>query len=393
MKNKKESPDFDVVIVGGGLVGASLALALDTAGRYRIGIIEPNPPPKFDPSKTDLRVTALNNFSVNLLKKLAVWDRVLGMRAAPFCKVVAWEESVTPLKFDAKEIGMAQLGYMVENTVLLSALTGRINQSSKITLIRQAANDVRANVRANEEPARITLADGKVLTARLVVGADGYRSLVRGKMQVGSIELRHPQKALVLHIKTPYPQRDTTWQRFTPTGAQAFLPMAGNNASLVWYNTPDYADYLATLEPEKLCEHLVRAFPAKLGKVSVQNRISIPIVSHHAQRYFRDRAVLIGDAAHSVHPLAGLGANLGLQDVSVLAKKLTEGERFGPAELASYEQERKHANLLFVAGLEAIYHTFDTASPLLGALRRTALLGGRLPLIKKFLMQSALGGN
>ena len=387
MAKRSKQREFDIILVGGGLIGAALALALRNKNCFTLALIEPKYPAKFNAKQFDLRVTALNNFSVNLLKQLAVWDAIQTMRAAPFRKVLVWEEGVSPLAFDAGEIGQMQLGHMVENNVILNALMQRIQNSADITLIPREAK----SIAIGKQRAEIQLADGEQLSSRLVIGADGYNSLVRRSMDVSSIHLHHAQKALVLHVKTPYSQRDTTWQRFTPMGAQAFLPLTDANASLVWYNTPDYTNYLAAQDKKTLHRHLLQAYPARLGDVRIENWGAFPITSHHINQYVKDRAVVVGDAAHSVHPLAGQGANLGLQDVVALAEALEAD--FGPTELAAYAHKRQKQNLLFIATLEAIYHGFGNASPALGFARKAALWGGRLPPIKKFLMRQALGPN
>lgn len=385
MAKRSKPRAFDIVVVGGGLIGAALALALHNTKRFTLALIEPSKPAPFNARRFDLRVTALNHFSVNLLKQLAVWDGIQTMRAAPFRKVLVWEEGVSPLVFDAGEIGQMQLGYMVENNVILNALRQKIQASPDLNLIAHEAT----SIALGKQQAEIRLANDEWLTARLVIGADGYNSSVRQSMDVSSIHLHHAQKALVLHVKTPYAQRDTTWQRFTPQGAQAFLPLPDANASLVWYNPPDYTNYLVAQNKQTLQRHLLQAYPERLEDVRIENWAAFPITSHHVHQYVKDTAVVIGDAAHSVHPLAGQGANLGLQDVAALTKALVAD--FGPAELAAYASQRRNHNLLFIATLEAIYHGFGNVSPVLSFARKAALWGGRIPPIKQFLMREALG--
>lgn len=367
---------FDLVIVGGGMIGTALAAAL--ANRFHIALIEtvwPKPPAQ---KRLDMRVSAINHSSIRLLKRLGVWDAI--WRMCPFRHVEVWEEGGPPLRFSARDIACAQLGFIVENNLIQIALLEKIK--GDITLLTAKV----VSIDSASSPARVTLADGKTISSRLVIGADGRNSIVRQEAGIGIMRLEHPQQALIIYGQTENPQQDITWQRFTPTGAQAFLPLPGSAASLVWYNSPEYIKQLVAFKDKQFAAHLHHAYPDRLGKIVVEEKAIFPIGCHHTEEYVRGNALLIGDAAHSFHPLAGQGANFGFKDVEVLAELLND---ISPAALLEYQSRRLPQNLAFMLALETMHYGFS--NPALQLLRHGALWAARFPLIKKILIAQAAG--
>ena len=334
---------YDLVIVGGGMIGTALAVAL--ADRFTLALIEASWP--VQPRELDMRVTALNNASVNLLKQLNAWESI--KRVCPFNFVEVWEEGVPPLCFSAQDINKDQLGFIVENSLIQISLLKRLQQHKNVTLITEKV----MNINPSLPHPQIKL-EKTTLEAALIIGADGHNSVVRQQVGIGAIRLEHPQRALVLQVKTDSSQQNTTWQRFTPTGAQAFLPLSNGHASLVWYNSPEYSSRLNSFNNKKLSAHLHQAYPSRLGKVIIEKKIAFPIQAHHTEEYVRGATLLIGDAAHSFHPLAGQGANFGFKDVQVLAELLREPQDINPDRLSEYQKKTLCSQPFIYARLRGI---------------------------------------
>lgn len=333
----------------------------------------------------NLRVTALNNSSLLLMERLDAKDKM--SRLASFRKIEVWEESSPPLVFDCAKINKPQLGYIVENDIIQNAFMQQIQKNNSISIISQKVMDCNSNNN------KIKLENGSEYRAQLIIGADGRDSLISRAVGVGSIKLNHPQMALVINVKTSYPQRETSWQRFTPDGAQAFLPLAGNNASLVWYNNPDYNSFLIKCNEEQFTNHLCQSYPARLGNISVENRASFSVQCHHLEKYFHNRIVLVGDAAHSIHPLAGQGANLGFKDIEALDDILKDKSCLSVEKLAEYQTKRYKTNALVFAFMESLYYGFGNAIPEVQLLRRAAMQLASIPPVNKFLIKEATGDS
>lgn len=394
-KTKPEMKKYDLAIVGGGMIGMAAAVCL--ADRYKIAIID-----KFqfsqgksgDPDKSDdefdMRVTALNNSSLAFLQSLGIELA----RYCPFRKVEVWEEGVSPLIFDSSSIGEAHLGWIVENAKINNPLLDKIYADKQITTYSNQVKgfDADSNV--------ITLDDATELSAELVLAADGRESFIRKSLPIGSNSAKHPQMAVVVHVSTDYPQKDVTWQRFTPEGAQAFLPLAGNNASLVWYCPPDYAAFLTSLksddtkDKETFNRHLRQSYPAQLGEVTAERWVSFPLQSHHVSSYFHNNILLIGDAAHSIHPLAGQGANLGFKDIQVLSALLLDKESLtSRSNYEAYQAKRMPLNAAALAFTEGVFRGFGNVIPEMQLLRQAALKVAGLPLLNGLLMREATGAS
>ena len=306
---------FDVVIAGGGMVGGLLAAALAQCD-LAVCVLERDRPAPFAPGSDpdyDLRVSALSVASERMLRRVGAWQGIAARRACPFSDMAVWDgENEGRTDFHADVIGVPALGHIVENRVIQLALLEVLDAADNVTLLCPAQLQ-----RFGHRPdgVALTLESGEILSTRLLVGADGARSLVREASGIAMPISHYPQHALVASIRTCLPQQSTTWQRFMPTGPQAFLPLCGNRASMVWYHDAEEVGRLRALDDNAFAIAMENAFPAELGGVEqVLARGSFPIARAHAAAYVDERIALIGDAAHVVHPLAGQGVNLGMMD-------------------------------------------------------------------------------
>ncbi|WP_047248926.1 FAD-dependent oxidoreductase [Chromobacterium subtsugae] len=386
----------DIVIVGGGMVGSALAAALAGNG-LSICVLEREAPAPFDPEQDpDLRVSAISPASARFLAGIGAWDKVLAMRAAPYRRMQVWEgEENRAALFDAAEADVEQLGHIVENRVAQLAATAALRDKGYVDYRCPAAV---SGIVYRPQATQLTLSDGSQLQARLVVAADGARSLVREAAGIGITGWDYPMHALVLACRTDGGQQDITWQRFTPDGPQAFLPLCGDAASLVWYHRPEEVKRLLALPEAELIAAVAQAFPRKLpGIVRIAARGSFPLTRRHAQRYVRDGVALAGDAAHTIHPLAGQGVNLGFQDAAALADVILsargQGEDWaGAAALARYTRARKPANLAMQAGMDAFCYGFSNDIAPLRLLRGLGLrLADKAGPLKRGAIRYALG--
>ena len=387
---------YDIIIVGGGMVGGALACALGNSD-YRVAVIEAGSVPTFSPSDPmALRVSALSIASQLILTQVGAWRGIIDRRACPYRRMLIWDgNGRSETQFNSAEIAQPHLGHIVENSVIQLALCEQLQSYSHIDFFTQVCIEA---LLLNDKVARVTLQDGRTLETKLLVGADGGNSKVRSLASIEVDQCQYTdQHALVASIATELPQQDITWQRFVTSGPQAFLPLTGQRGSVVWYNTPDQVAYLKALSEEDFVEQLQQTFPQRLGKItSLHARGSFPLAKMHARRYVKPRVALIGDAAHTVHPLAGQGVNLGLLDAACLAEVLIEHPNpRDPGELGSlrrYERWRKGYNHLMQSSLDGFYHIFKPQNPILRTLRGAALsLANDVRPLNRLLMRYACG--
>lgn len=386
---------FDVVIVGGGMVGAAVACGLGSSS-LKVAVIENAPPLPFAADQPhDLRVSALSIASKNILDTVGAWEGVVSRRLCPFRRMRVWE-TAGDTEFCSDDIDYPELGYIVENRVTQIALLERLQAFDNIELICPMAIE-----KINYCPGKsseLQLGDGRVLAAKVLVAADGAQSRVRQAVGLGVTSWDYRQHALVIYIETAYGQQDMTWQRFVPSGPQAFLPLSGNYGSIVWYNSPDEVSRLKALSPDVLKNELMAAFPDCLGDVTaVLGTASFPLKRQHAQSYVKPGAVLVGDAAHTINPLAGQGVNIGLLDAAALAEVLVEaaGKGLEIAELSvlkRYEQMRRSENLKMMTVMDVFYQVFSNEVLPIKFLRNLGLgLAERIAPAKNKVMRSAMG--
>ncbi|MCO8167080.1 2-octaprenyl-3-methyl-6-methoxy-1,4-benzoquinol hydroxylase [Pseudomonas sp. 21LCFQ02] len=390
----------DVLIVGAGMVGSALALALQGSGLDVLvvdgGSLSVKP---FDPQASfEPRVSALSAASQRILQRLGAWDGIVARRLSPYGQMHVWDGSGTgQIHFSASSVHADVLGHIVENRVVQDALLERLHDSD-IGLLGEARLE---QLRHSGDDWLLTLADGRQLRAPLVVGADGAHSAIRRLSGTPTREWDYLHHAIVTSVRTAESHHRTAWQRFTDDGPLAFLPLQREGehwCSIVWSVTPLEAERLMALDSATFCAELERAFEGRLGSVlGTDPRLCVPLRQRHAKRYVSRGLALIGDAAHTIHPLAGQGVNLGLLDAAVLAEVLLHaverGENLADERvLARYERRRMPHNLSLMAAMEGFQRLFQ-ADPLpLRWLRNTGLkVVNDLPEVKALFVREALG--
>lgn len=337
--------EYDILIVGGGMVGAALACGLGDS-HLRMAVIDSAEPPDFTHSdEMSLRVSAISAASQRFFEAVDAWPLMLKRRVCPYRRMHVMDgEAGGETLFDCAEVAEPQLGHIIENRVIQLALVERLKQFDNIDWMCPASIQ---RMQHEGDVVRVTLGDGQVVTTRLLVGADGARSQVREQMGIALDEQSYEHCALVATVETALPQQDVTWQRFMPTGPQAFLPLLGHRASMVWYHDADEIARLQDLDEEAFLSEMQAAFPSQLGGLNrLIERGSFPLVRRHAKQYVKPRVALVGDAAHTIHPLAGQGVNLGLMDAACLAEVLLQdrGRRADPGRMLTlrrYERWRR----------------------------------------------------
>jgi len=384
---------YDVIIVGGGMVGSTLAVALAEQPSLSIAIIESTVPEiLLESDQPELRVSALTQASETLFKNLNIWQHLIPSRMSPFTDMTVWETQANKLHFDSAEVGEPLLGYIVENRHLQQACLSRCKQIETITMISPATPESRTGN-------TITLEDGRKLTADLIVGADGANSLLREWAGIKTSGWDYEQKAVVCTVKTEQAHQKTARQRFMHEGPLAFLPLADpNQCSIVWTNSTEESELLCQIDDEQFKEVLAKAFEHELGNITdVSQRASFPLKLRHAAHYVEEGFAIVGDAAHTIHPLAGQGVNIGLLDAATLAEVVIDAhiKRRNIASLHTlnkYQRRRKADNLAIQMTMDAFKRVFGSEIAPIRWLRRHGLQTvNQSSLLKKLFMQQASG--
>jgi 2-polyprenylphenol 6-hydroxylase len=394
---------FDVVIVGGGPVGACagalLARGTADAPGLVVALLEPRAPQLLSaaPPQPDVRVVALSRASERVLARAGAWARVCGLRLSPYERMRIWHESVSAeseavLVFDAADVGEPNLGYIVENQLLQGALLEAFARSGG-----HIEPSPLASVEIEEEHVRVGTGRG-TLSARLVVGADGAQSALRAAVGLSAQTRSYGQSAIVATVATSRPHQATAWQRFMSDGTLAFLPLADGTSSIVWSADEEVATRLVAAEADDFARSLDRASDLALGSTRlVSRRVSFPLARLAAQRYVAQRVALIGDAAHVVHPLAGQGVNLGLLDAATLAQLVVAAvaAREDPGALGvlrAYERWRKSEVVAMATAIDLFDRLLAHGR---GPLARIAQRGlswvSRSQELRRFFIRRALG--
>ena len=384
----------EVAVVGGGMVGSALALGLAQHG-FQVTVIEKAAPPAFDPGAApDVRISAISAASVALLRGLGVWDAVAAMRCHPYRRLETWEWETAHVRFDAAELKLPLLGYMVENSVLQRALWEALESHPQVTLRAPAALNAIYRHGGQHE---LEFADGERMSARLVIGADGANSQVRQWAGIGIHAWQYEQACMLITVECENPPGDATWQQFTPHGPHAFLPLFARWASLVWYDTPARVRQLKTLNMMQLQREIEKHFPARLGKVRPVHAGAFPLTRRHALQYVQPGLALVGDAAHTIHPLAGQGVNLGYRDVDALIDVLTNARSYGEewashSILKRYQRRRMADNFIMQSGMDLFYAGFSNDLGPLRVMRNVGLMAAqRAGVLKAQALKYALG--
>ena len=382
---------FDLIIVGGGLAGASLALALrDT--RLRIALVESQPPRR--PDGWDARIYAVSPANSRFLEEIGAWRHLDLDRIAPIRAMQIFGDRGGQLEFSAFDTGVPDLGSILESSLMAVEFWESVKRQSNLTLFCPARP---GHLEFRHDDAVLRLADGRVLAARLLVGADGRDSWVRRAAGLPAINTPYGEKGLVANFATEKPHHHIAFQWFRPDGVLAYLPLPGNRISIVW-STPDaHADALCALAPEELCAQVAAAGEFRLGRLSLLTPpAAFPLRLMRVPQTVAPRLALVGDAAHGIHPLSGHGINLGFQDARELAALLAAtqpwqdigDERF----LQRYQRARREETVLMQATTDGLRRLFRDSPPGLPSIRNFGLsLTNSLPFVKNALARYALG--
>lgn len=386
----------DIAIVGGGMVGLALAAAFKDTD-LRIAVIESHEPESELSALPDVRVSALSRSSESVLRNLGAWQGIMQRRAAPYRAMEVWEQdSFASIEFEAQKLAQPDLGHIVENRVIQLALLDQVKQQANVSLFMPARC---ASMAMGESEAWLTLDNGQSLTAKLVVGADGANSWVRKQQDIPLTHWDYGHSAIVANVRTKEPHERIARQTFTPQGPLAFLPLGEDNlSSIVWSTEPNRAERLVEMSNREFNKALTTEFDNRLGLCEVEGeRFAFPLKMRYARDFVTERVALVGDAAHTIHPLAGQGVNLGLLDAASLAQEVIElwqnGEDFGTKRnLRGYERWRKAEAAKMIAAMQGFKDLFEGSNPAKKLIRGIGMkLVGQLPGAKDEIMKRALG--
>ncbi len=384
----------DAVIVGGGVVGAACALALAKAG-LDVALVEGRPPSPWSAERPDLRVFAFAPDNAALLQSLGVWDSIVSARVQPYRRMRVWDAAGGgELAFDADALGRAQLGWIVENALLVDRLWAALPQAG----VRVHAPASVEEVEQDEDGVRLRLDDGARLDARIAIAADGADSRLRRAAGLGLSSHDYIQRGVVAYIETEHPHEATAWQRFLPTGPLALLPFVEGRSSIVWTLPDIEAERVLALDDDAFSRELTQASAARLGTATVVSaRAAFPLRRQIAASFVAGPILLVGDAAHVVHPLAGQGVNLGLRDVAALHALIADATRrrtdwASTHRLARWSRLRRSESMAAAYTFEGINHLFSNDEMHLTLLRGQALgLAGRIRPLANLLWRRASG--
>jgi len=386
----------DVLVVGGGMVGLTFANALKDSG-LRVVVIERAEAKPFESLGMDCRVSAIVLGNQRILEGLGAWQ-YLQDDAQPMRSMKIWDDQhAGGIRFDAEEIGNDALGYLMENSRLQAALKRSLLHSDTVQYLCPARIEA---IEWLSDAVHITLDDGQRLSAPLIVGADGGRSWLREQADIGVYARDYEQQGIVANVRPLIAHHGTAFQRFTPSGPLAMLPMKDGLCSIVWSQFNEEAEQLMALDDVGFLEALNMTFGPVLGRIeAVGKRAAFPLKAQLAMHVVRPRLALIGDAAHSIHPLAGLGVNLGLRDAMVLAQEIVDAKKYGEdwgelSVLNRYMKLRMPDILTVMGSMESFHRLFTSELPSLPWLRGMGMKAmGNAGVLKYLLMKNSAGLN
>ncbi|MGO2012193.1 MAG: FAD-dependent monooxygenase [Pseudoalteromonas sp.] len=354
-----------VCIVGGGCVGLTLALGLAKAN-ISVVVIDAAPTQQLPGDEYGLRVSALSLASQALLDRLNVWPEIIAQRARAYTHMdVRDQDSFGKIAFNSDELGLSHLGHIVENDIIRYALINELEKSSKVTLLFDTAYQ---QIHQSDNDVFITLDSGEPVIAKLLVAADGANSAIRKQFNLPVTFKDYDHHGIVATVKTAEPHNNTARQVFLPSGPLAFLPLAdANTHSIVWSTSPAHSDSLLAMDDNNFNKAVMAAIDGQCGLCEVQSkRAAFPLKMRYAQKWVEGKVVLIGDAAHTIHPLAGLGMNLGLKDAAYLIELLSQQQtEFASSRtLRDYERTRKLDAQKHIAMMQGLKELFNGANPL-----------------------------
>lgn len=389
----------DVAIVGGGMVGLAVACGLQGSG-LRVAVLEQQiPTPLSQEAPPALRVSAINAASEKLLDWLGVWEAVCAARVSSYRGMDVWDkDSFGHITFEGKTLGYSYLGHIVENSVIHRALWDRVQCCDEAIVLAPVQMQ---QVAFGENEAFVTLSDGTMLTARLLVGADGAHSWLRERADIPLTSWDYGHHALVATIRTEEPHEQVARQVFHGDGILAFLPLCDPHlCSIVWSLPLGEAQRWQQAGDTAFNQALCIAFDRRLGLCQVESECLVfPLTGRYARQFAAHRLALVGDAAHTIHPLAGQGVNLGFMDAAALIDELRrlhkQGKDIGEhLYLRRYERSRKHSAALMLAGMQGFRTLFSGEHPAKKWVRDIGMkLADTLPGVKPVLIRQAMGLN
>ncbi len=373
-----DNKDYDCCIVGGGMVGAALAIGLAKLNK-KVVIIERYSLHEFDVNQPpDLRMSAFNLHSVELLKDLGAWQYIQEMRMRSYTKLSVWDanpfftnKDLNFTSFDAEEANQTVLGYFIENRLVQLALHKvlKIDFSEQVEIVYEQPIQ-----HIDCLSGRVELNNNRTIKCSAIFGADGANSKVRSFAKIGTSGWQYSQHANGILIEADSPFPDETWQAFYTSGPRALLPMYDNFACLVWYDSKEKSDWIQQASNEELKQAVLEHFPSKLPEFNVVNKASFPLTRMHAKKYGQHKAIILGDAAHTINPLAGQGVNIGLKDVASLIEIVGTIDFNDLNEVVKkFEKSRYAQNLLMMSTMDALYFTFSTELTPIKAIRDLGL--------------------
>lgn len=403
MQQQEANKSYDLVIVGGGMAGLALAAGLANT-TLKIAIIEAaEQAPSWQAATFNTRVSALSESSRQLLDNLGAWSAMQKLRVNPYQGMRVWDSQGTAeVAFDAAEAGVTNLGYLVENAVTQLGLLEAVDQQANLDWYRGIKLLELSEPLNTQGRRKVQLSDGSKLDAALIVGADGALSKVRELGNFKTREWNYGHHALVTSVRMEKSHANAAWQSFGETGILAFLPLNKNGdnhwCSIVWSTSPEQATELMALDEQAFNQQLTKAFEGRLGKVELsEGRQVVPLRQRHAIDYVKPGLALIADAAHTIHPLAGQGINLGFADVAALTQVVKQAvEEKKPlgslTVLNSYQRQRKPDNLAMMALMESFKRLFAAQNLPVLLLRNLGMkLVNSNPWVKRRLITQALG--
>jgi 2-octaprenylphenol hydroxylase len=394
------SKKCDIVIVGGGIAGLTLAAVLRESN-FSVALVEHKTLPELS-TQPELRVSAIGRAAMQVFERCGAASAMLASRATPFREMHVWDSTgAGEIHFDSAEMGLETLGYIMENNRIQHALFDVVQQADNIEMFCPASVE---SIQREQPGFILQLDNGETLQCQLLVGADGVQSKVR---QFAAIEFNpksYQQKALVCTVTTEYDHQNTAWQIFLPSGPLAFLPMFTHadrhQCSIVWSLPDDEAERLLSTDEKSFISELETAFQFRLGAIElVTERATFPLQHGHVNHYVQDGLALIGDAAHIIHPLAGQGANLGILDAQQLATALIEARQadrqwWARHTLRVYERSRKGENMAMETAMSGFNTLFANDNAWLALLRNAGLnLIDHAPFIKQQFMRQVTGAR
>ncbi len=404
---------YDIAIIGAGLVGATMAAAIanEPANQHlNIVVIDQGNEPvlpdlQTEPPVFDARVVALTHASIELMQSIGAWSTILEQRACHYRYMRVWDdEGTAEINFDANELQQDSLGVIVENRILLCAVLASLKNFDNVTLIRQQSIDGLENIDAQdkqeEKIKQLILSDGSRVQACLIIAADGAHSRIRELAGIATRSWSYDQKAIVTTVKSEQSHQFTAWQNFLTTGPLAFLPLddaSERYCSIVWSVDSKRADELMQLGDVEFMSALGMSFENRLGQIeSIDKRFCFPLMQRHVVDYIAPQLALVGDAAHTIHPLAGQGVNLGLLDAQALAAEITRSSKRSlsladESILRRYQRERKRHNLELMLLMEGFKRLFGSRNLAARWLRNSGIRKiDSIKPVKKWLAKQAM---